>query len=403
MLEELFFTTETLALVLVLGGLAAARRWSSAAALVVAGALAGSAGNVKEVFLLAPLALIPLALRHPRGQWRGLAWTGAGVVAAYAATVAVLVLWGPAVLTGYLEVLSFKRQRFPAPGVDTVFSQSADYALSIVTWLPLLGVLVVGVVLTLILSRGAVRSASERHAWTGTHASLVILLGAVLVGFVWQGGPMEVHYALAVIIPLYLALGAVVGWGLSRSRGLGTGARTTVAVLLLVGLVPTPAAVLWGVGSVRAIDAGALAEAVRNLETPEDRATFTEVAALTDPNDCIQVAYGWSASAVYWYSDRDPCARFIVPPLALSPDLSAEYRQALVDSPPSVIVLDPALVSETTVPAEQGTPDDVIFPFAAVVAACYEPVPGDPLLFQPRGLMDATSQCIADQVSLEIR
>jgi hypothetical protein len=127
------------------------------------------------------------------------------------------------------------------------------------------------------------------------------------------------------------------------------------------------------------------------------------VADATAPGDCIQVAYGWSASSYHWYSERPPCARFFVPPLDLSPDLRVEYQQALIQRPPDLIVFDPSLVDSTTVPAEQGTPDEVIFPFAAVVANCYDPVAGDPLLFAPRGSSEMTSLCIAEQVSREIR
>jgi hypothetical protein len=101
----------------------------------------------------------------------------------------------------------------------------------------------------------------------------------------------------------------------------------------------------------------------------------------------------------YWYSDRDPCARFIVPPLALSPELSAEYRQTLVDSPPSVIVFDPTLVSETTVPAGDGSADTTIVPFARIVASCYRPVPGHPTLYLPSTDRSEMSACIAREVA----
>lgn len=406
-LEELFFITEVMGLVLVLWGLVIAAR-SRPAALLAGAVLVTAAGQVKEVFILAPLALVPLALACPRGRIRGLAWAAGGAFISLAATLLVLVAWGEGVVAAYVEVLALKRDRFPSPGVSTLAHRSVDYAVEIVAWLPLLAVFVLALVLTAVLHgrhrrQGGAGVEAGVTGWTPRHSALVILLAAMAAGFVWQGAPLIRHYAVALIPPLFLALGAGLGWAWPVARSLPRWPSRILPALLLIGLLPAVSSVLWAAGSVRGYSPGRLVAAMGTLESEQSLARFQRIADATTADECIQVAYGWSASAYHWYSEREPCARFYVPPLDLSPALRREYQQTLIERPPSLIVYDPALVLSTTVPAEEGTPDEVVFPFAAVVEDCYEPLEADPLLFRPRQDLDVTSACISRQVEKEIR
>jgi hypothetical protein len=402
-LEELFFITEVMGLVLVLWGLLLAVRrgpwW-----LLAGAALVTAAGQVKEVFILAPLAVIPLALSSRRGRLRGLAWAAGGVAAATALTVVVMVAWGDGVLAAYGEVLGLKRDRFAAPGVGGLFDRSMDYVAEVAAWLPLLVVFAAAILVTaLALRRRRGQPGDEVPGWTLVHTSFVVLFAGIAAGFVWQGAPLIRHYAVAVIPPLFLLLGALLGWAWPIVASVKQWWGRVLAAALIVGLVPAVGSILWAMGAVTGYSPARLVASAGALESDEALAGFRRVAEATVVGDCIQVAYGWSASAYHWYSGRPPCARFFVPPLDLTPDLRREYQQALITRPPDLIVYDPVLAVSTTVPAEEGTPDEVVFPFAAVVASCYEPVPGDPLLFRPRGTIDVASQCIADQVSREIR
>jgi hypothetical protein len=403
-LEELFFVTEVMGLVLVLWGLRLAVRrgpwW-----LLAGAALVTAAGQVKEVFILAPLAVIPLALSSPSGRLRGLAWALGGVLTAVALTLGVLALWGQGVLAAYAEVLALKQDRFATPGIGSLVERVLEYAGEVRTWLPLIAVFLVAVgVAAVVRARGRVgASGSVASTWTPVHSAFVLLFAGIAAGFVWQGAPLIRHYAVAVIPPLFLMLGALLGWAWSIAVAVPRWRGRVLAAALVIGLVPTVGSVLWAAGAVTGYSPARLVAAAGELESDEALAGFRRVADATAPGDCIQVAYGWSASSYHWYSERPPCARFFVPPLDLSPDLRVEYQQALIQRPPDLIVFDPSLVDSTTVPAEQGTPDEVIFPFAAVVANCYDPVAGDPLLFAPRGSSEMTSLCIAEQVSREIR
>ena len=403
-LEELFFITEVMGLVLVLWGLLAFGRgtpfWAFFGALLVT-----AAGQVKEIFILAPIALIPLALACPRGKRSGVLGLVAGVATGVAVTVGILGAWGSGVLSAYLEVLGLKRERFPAPTPHDLISASGEHVREILGWLPLIVVFLVGVIVATVMSRRATtKHAPDRSTiWSPKHTSVVLLVAAVSAGFLWQGAPLIRHYAVAVMLPLFLALAALLSWGWHCRVNLRPWPARVVAILLLLGLVPALHHVLWSLGSIRNLSPAGLVSAATSLESEEDLTRFRVIEVATDPEACIQVAYGWSASAYHWYSHREPCARFYVPPLDLSPRLRQEYQQALIDNPPSLIVLDTGYELSTTVSLKEGTPDEVIFPFQAVAERCYEPLESDNVLYRPVGSANETSACIAQQVASEIR
>lgn len=406
MLEEIFFITEIVCLTLTLGGLWVAARWGARWPLMATAALlVGMAGQVKEVFLLAPVALLPFALREGAGRWSSIAAMVGGVVAAVAVTALSLLAWGEGAFGAYLEVLGFKRERFPAPGPQEGLDRLRDFAGEIVTWLPLAGLTAV-IVLALLIRWFVSRRRGEGHRrWSSAPDGMaaVLLFGATLIGLLWQGAPLVLHYAVALVLPLYLLLAAATGWGMAQVEGSRRVVRTCLVAGLLMGLIPTPSALAWSLGRSRTIDPGAVVHAGGRLESPDRLSVFDAVRALTEDGDCIQVAYGWSATAYYLYSGRPACSRFVVPPLALDGPTRRQMQDELIARPPKVIVLDGTVRSETALPPEEGTPETVIFPFEAVVRACYQPVPASEIIFVPRGEGQTTSACIRQQVEAVVR
>lgn len=407
MLEEILFTTEVLGLALVLWamwiGARAQRRWP----LFVAGLLAGLAGQAKEVYLLAPLALIPLALRgqaDARRRWGRVAALGGGLATALALTLAVLVLWGPGTVSAYLGILGFKSRRFPAPDASTLAERLAEAMGAVSQWLPL-AIVTIGTALVLaIAARVRARAPGDPERGSAHDAvgmASVTLVVVVLAGLAWQGAPVVLHYAIALVFPAMLALAALIRWGrdaaveLELSRPLGIAA----SIALLAGLVPSAGALAWSAGRAISVDPVGVVAAATELERPGDLAVFSRISDLAGPGSCIQVAYGWTAPAYYLYADRPACSRFAVPPLALDASLRSEHQQALIERPPAVLVLDPALRGETALPEDEGTPETSIFPFEAVAETCYEPVSDAPLLYVPRGAPEVTASCIAARVA----
>jgi len=224
------------------------------------------------------------------------------------------------------------------------------------------------------------------------------------LGFIWQGAPLIRHYAVAVIPPLFLMLAAVMAWAWPQARALPRMWAAIAPAVLIIGTAPAVGNVLWAAGAVSGYSPGRLIAAAQNLENRENLEVFRRISGATAPEDCIQVAYGWSASAYYWYSEREPCARFIVPPLDLSEELSDEYQQRLIDNPPQLLVFDEDLSTETTVDPERGTADTTIFPFRQVVRSCYRPLGDSPILYVPlEGEGRSSSQCIREQVSAMLK
>lgn len=398
-LEELFFTTEVMGLVLILVGLRlsliATPRW-----IFVGAVLITMAGQVKEVFILAPLALLPLILADAQQRSRRLLAVLAGAVTAVLIVMATLIAWGTGVFSAYLEVLQLKGDRFPPPTAGEVVAGLGEYVREVSSWLPFL-TLFLGSAVAITIARGRTAkavSASRLHA-NATQVSFAVLFLAIAVGFIWQGAPLIRHYAVAVIPPLFLVLAAALAWLWPQARSLPRVWPVIAGAALLIGTAPAVSYLLWAGGAITGYSPSRLITAAQNLESEADLTVFRQIEDATSEQDCIQVAYGWSASAYYWYTDREPCARFIVPPLDLTGELRAEYQQTLIENPPALIVVDQALAAETTVNDSEGTADDLIFPFQEIAEQCYQPVEGSDILVVPLSPDPAaTSRCIAGQV-----
>ncbi|MCF8526180.1 MAG: hypothetical protein K9G24_01720 [Candidatus Nanopelagicales bacterium] len=406
LLEELFFVTETVCLVLVLCGLALALRLGSRPAwLIASAALVASAGQVKEVFILAPLALLPVASRFPRGWLRGVLCIAAGSVAAILAVGGALVLWGGGALGGYLEVLGFKREKFPAPTLSRIASDLPHYLATVRDWFPWLGllvVIVVGLLVWRLLShRGINPLVGDRQV---AAASVIILFASVAIGMLWQGAPPIRHYALALVLPAYLLAGAALAWVQSCVTPIARPWRTLIVILTFATAAPAVSSVAWSYGRVRTFDPLSFVESASSLESESDLSVFRKIADLTPTDQCIQAAYGWSATAYYVYAARPSCSRFVVPPLALDPAYRQQMQDDLVRNPPAVLVLDEAVRGETALLPSIGTPEEIIFPFEAVTERCYQPVASFPTLFVPiEPDRTATGACIREQIDRVVR
>ena len=398
-LEELFFITEVMGLVLILVGLRiallATPTWLFVGALLIT-----MAGQVKEVFILAPLALVPFILRDRRHRWRSLAAVVAGGATAAIVVMLTLVAWGSGVFAAYLKVLQLKSSRFPPPTAGELTQSIGGYIGEIFAWLPLLFVFVIAtLVIAFVHSRSSDSNRGNGDAARSTRWAFALLFVAIALGFIWQGAPLIRHYAVAVIPPLFLMLAAVMAYIWPKARAFPRAWAVIAPAALLIGTAPAVGYLLWAGGAITGYSPGRLIAAAQNLESGENLEVFDQIAQATSEHDCIQVAYGWSASAFYWYSEREPCARFIVPPLDLSPELRSEYQDALISNPPPLLVVDTTFTAETTVDEAEGTPDEVIFPFQQVAQQCYRPLEGSDILFAPTSTdTTATSTCIADQV-----
>lgn len=390
LLEQFFFITEVVCLALALWALILVRaRGRGLVTLFAAAVMLGAAGQVKEVFILAPAALLPIAWAHER-RWRAMGVVLAGVVTALAGTVAALAWWGSGSIAAYFEVLGFKRSRFPLPTATEVGALLGRYAGDLAQWLPLLGLFLVTVV-----ALAAARFIHTRRAnVTMTSASgwrvrpeewmLVFFFLAVMAAYLWQGEELRGYWATAVVFPLFLLLAVLLSHALADAEWLGRPMRLLVATLLIVGVLPAVSSILWVLGRTAAVRPLDMVAAGREAESPEALARFQEIGKAAPEGACLHIAYEWSATQFYLYSGLPPCTRVILPPLASqTPALAEELRASLIARPPEVILMDLTHAYE----------ESEVFPFPAVTAQCYQPVPGNETLFVRKFDDAAASAC----------
>jgi hypothetical protein len=383
LLEQFFFISEVIAGTAALWGLVVSR-WKSTSLLCLGSAafLLTVAGQVKDVFLFAPLALLPLLWVH-RERLRAFAFGVAGVGAAVLLTLATLMWWGPGVLGAYAEVLRVKGSRFPPPDVVDLTSRAIGHAGQITQWLPWLGLFAVGVALAAIVG--------VRHrSWPGVQPAewmVAIYAVSVYAGFLWQGSDLKGYFAIALIFPVFALAGVLLHLSLKAAHPLGGSGRWVITALLIVGLAPSIAALSWTAGRASTLAIPPLGHALQSAEAPNEISRYQAIHALAQAGDCLHVAYGWSATQYYLYSGLPPCNRLTLPPLASQvPELGEELQSSLLERPPDILVLDPSLAGQET----------EVFPYGEVADSCYQIVTEDESVLKPRGDLANATECIRD-------
>lgn len=398
MFDWFFFTTEVVGLVPLLWGLVIARRFGHRLpALFFASLLLTLAGQAKDVFIFVPLALFPLVWHHRR---RGAAAASslAGIAAAFTGTAAMLTWWGPGTLRSYVAVLGIKRESFPFPGFVEAAASVWDDMIVVQSWLPFLALLVIALGLCAMYVRRESLPGSPRGraVWkvTGPEWMYLSAFFWVTLGFAWQGRELSQYYAIAFAFPFFIALSVPVSRISVAAMDFAGYRRTIVITILIVSLVPTLSLTLNFAGMTKAMRPWQDASRILSTETPESLSTYSAIRDLAIDEGCLHVAYGWRASAYYLYTGLEPCTRFMAPPLAATTTaLAFELREAIVNRPPSVLVMD----STQRIPFddESGRTESELLPFDVIAETCYLPSPVAPNVFVPRGSDSQERTCIA--------
>ena len=394
MLEEFFFVTEVVGSVLVLWGLVLARwRPTHLGTLLLASLLLGAAGQVKDVFVFAPLALLPIVWAASR-RLRAFGALAAGVASAYVLTGLLLIWWGPGALQAYWEIIQLKRERFPLPTPTELADLAVGHFSQLQLWFPwfLLVAAVLGLVLVVnfLMNRNDSSNFHNENSSAFTRLSsgewmLVFFFGAMYLGFLWQGAPLLKYFAVAMVFPIYLLVAVLISQVLKWNTGKSKVAVVGVTTALILGLSPAADAVLWAMGRTKTYTLPPFSTLIAQAESPGDLALYTEIQNSSNADDCLQVAYGWSATADYLYALRPACTRFTLPPLvAQTPALWDPLATELLAQPPGIIIFDPTL-------ATSGTP---VFPYAAVLARCYRQSDAQPILYFSLDDEGATRGCM---------
>jgi hypothetical protein len=408
-LEDLFFVTESIGLVLIFVGVLVAFKFRSRpAGLLVAALLLGSAGQIKEVFIFAPVSLIFLASRYPSGWRKGVTWLGIGWLSAGVVAALYLITSGTGVFAAYLEVLGFKSAEFPRPGVADLVSDAGEMFMTLQgQWIPGIFIFVLATPIIFGLVRFK-RQKSELEEIPTTWKSpleqtITVLWLTIVVGLLWQGRGMYGHYALPFLFTTLLMISILLAADIRNLKILASeNLARLLSVLIVISLFPSITYVMWVGGRANSFDLERLVTSASNLESEENLRIFNEISNQTMRGDCIEVAYGWAASSYYLYSGRQPCSRFIVPALWTNSELQAELRSDLMLTPPALLVIDPSARREISVRGKDITAiDKEVFPFENVARQCYMQSDIDPILWTAAlGSRAAMSTCIQQQLEL---
>jgi len=395
MLEEFFFVTEVVGSAIALWALVVARwRGSHLGWLYGAALLLGAAGQVKDVFLFAPAALLPIAWVH-RSRIRAMGTLVAGVISAFALTTLLLTWWGDGVLRAYWEVLQLKRGRFPLPTPTDLLDHATEHVYQLWQWLPWISVFVIVCAIT-IASRVIRGRRGQKSSWPSAHLSvgewmLIFYFAAMYLGFLWQGSALLKYFALALVFPAYLFLAVLLRHFWPPFNEYKPATRVLVGILLLVGIAPSFQAISWAGGRATSLISPAIVDFIPRAESEDDLALYDQIRELAGPETCLHVAYGFSATTYYLYTKIPPCTRFTLPPLVTqTPALWQPQAEDLAARPPGILVVDPLLAAG----------EDAVFPYSEVAARCYQQSPNQPIVYLPRGNATATRECILKTVQL---
>jgi hypothetical protein len=405
LLEDLFFVTEVIGLALVLLGLLVALKLTNRNyAIFLASFMMAAAGQVKEVFILAPLILFVVLMHRKTGRLAGFVSAISGILFANVVVLGILFWWGSGVPNAYLDIWKFKSDAFPKPSPSGVLSQTLDIANTVGhSWMPLFIVFLVAT-LSLVSASLFVKKESVRFARTSLTSESAIyfyLFFTLLLGTYWQGKGLYGHYSLPLLVAGFLVIGCLLALDLRLSATWKPGVQLGLIAVLCISLLPSVSALKWTGGRITSFNPSSFFTDLTSYENDEELKIFQRIGQLTAPEDCIQVAYGWDASAYYLYSNRKPCTRFIVPPLALSPDLQLEFRSELLKNPPPVIILDPSRRRESVErPVSGSVFEPATFPFEKVTMSCYTRDASVPIIYVSRYTSpQSLSDCIENELS----
>lgn len=388
----MFFPSELPGLALVLLGLMLVIEFpGSGWALVTAAFATTAAGQFKDVYVFAPLVLVPVVWAAPNRVGATLRVVG-GAAAAAIVTVSYLVSTGS--FGAYREVLAWKRQQYPMPDPAELLSSMVDLVAVNGSGL----ILGLGGALVIAFLWQARRPAGADTPTPSPDASrrqpsvpaLVLVLWLLLAaGFAWQRMPTAAHYVISLQLPTVFAIVAVFQIAARTTGTTGGRPALVLAALTVACLIPAPG--LFGdyLSEARSASPPWMINAVRKLEQPQDVSPYRLPGELTPPGRCMQVAYGWTAGAYHHYGGRPSCSRYFLSRLITTPGQRAALRSQVIAGGPAVVVYIPAIADLNVAEYDKST-----LPWSKVLAGCY--VKRSSGVYSARGkTRDEVSACIA--------
>ena len=378
----MFFPSEIVGLVLVLLSILLLRSASTYPRIILGMTLAIIAGQTKEVYIFCAFSFVLYLGLNKKSLLKVLSSFVISIVLVALGGIFFLMRIGA--LSAYIETTSIKGSMFQ---LDPVNSFIKLPLLSVVGYLrnyTLLGLftpILIGLLLIYIyinkIDRLKVRHREYSRIYlTPDFQILLMVLGAVVVGLIWQGKIPTQHYAVSLLPFTLLAI--IVLLHQLKGNPLPLAVLTVILVAPSIQTVEVSSkSVLENVSNARIL--------LQKIISREGAAKFT-----VPVSRCLQVAYGWESGAYYYYSNSKPCSRYFLSPLiADNPQLSNEFRKEMIRNAPSEIIYITEGAGLDILDFEES-----IFPYSRILRNCYTKTSSE-FLFQSRfkGLTE-TSNCI---------
>ena len=400
LIDDLFFVTEIVGLALVLIATWLVLKIDRIWIFFVAAVLSTLAGQFKEVFLFAPFVIVVCAI-FSQQRLKSILLSCAGIISGIVVTAIALWTFGNQAVSGYINILKFKQESFPGPSILSIFTFGNDEFIYVRnTWFPLFFLIPVAFISLVFLAIWSSRRGTLNSSKFSIQITVLTLSVALFLGMLWQGKMPYGHYGITLVFPIVLAIAvffSIAMFSLQREK---QGFRIAICCLLVLGLIPSISTLEWAGGRTKGIDIPGFLTNMRNLDSTTVQGVTDRIKVLTNPNDCIHVAYGWSASSTYLYSNRPSCSRFIVPPLWTTEQYQIEMRHSLIINPPKIMVIDESVARESSsATKDKAAFNTEVFPYDSVAESCYsQDTEQERIYISKFKDLDSLSTCIKDQL-----
>ena len=335
--------------------------------------LFSSAILIKEVYLFASIFVFIYLIMKQRYS-RASVISGAVIGTMLVSFACIGLLLYSNSLSAYLHVLSYKRIAFPislnAKLLEQIqllpyfylkhFSFASNFPIVFIK------ILLLTSLMAIILLFVRNRLFAEKLVIFNI-PNHVILLGFVLfglaIGMVWQGKPLDGHYAIS-FVPFFVLFIFLTIFELAEHHESKIGERSLFLGLFLLIFFFTPNFEVvknnMNIVYSNVTNFRSLVLKFETVDSLKDR--------IVKSKGCLQVAYGWSSGSYYHYSGLTPCSKyFLVELIALQPDFTSEFRRELLDNPPPVIVYNRAGAE-----LDVNLFEKKVFPYKNIVENCYK-------------------------------
>lgn len=349
--------------------------------------------QIKDIFAGAVLAFVPFFIslvisRNYKLLIKSLFYMTLGLT--LPVVLLLIYLFNIGSLSAYLEVLNFKSSIYPTHLWDNIYFSLGRYFyfhsknlafvsynyLNLLTiilfWLILLGFFFIKSRVSFVILKKWVNIIIKMPDLTFSlnpqNLNILTVLAFSLGSFILPStvAVISAHYIYATIVPTYFLVSIILLFFAKISANLLKTSKINIFFLVFFLIVLFPKK--WIVIEYAMLPVNIFEQAYLNITIPGGNIDVEKyIASKTTVDDCIMSVYGWKSTETYLYSERKPCTRFILPNIIVADWQIKEYREAILNNPPKVIVYS---VGGADMDVENF--EKIVINFSQILGKCYK-------------------------------